>query len=86
VLARWQNSGKRHCSPWDRWSEESIDYVVFTLLANGWDGIDFIVHADRVLGQTEIARRYVGHQAAHFCNVMDISVYSSPLCLQRAKR
>ncbi|KUF11618.1 enoyl-ACP reductase FabI [Pseudoponticoccus marisrubri] len=71
--------------PCDVGDEGSID-MLFTALAEEWDGLDFIVHAIGFSDKNELRGRYVDTTRANFTMSMDISVYSFTAVMQRAEK
>ncbi|WP_421907593.1 enoyl-ACP reductase FabI [Mameliella sp.] len=71
--------------PCDVSDEDSIDGL-FDGLKEGWDSLDFIVHAIGFSDKSELRGRYVDTSKDNFAMTMDISVYSFTSVMQRAEK
>ena len=69
--------------PCDVSDEASID-AAFSALAQGWDGLDFLVHAIGFADKQCLRGRYLDTPRAAFLQAMDISCYSYVSVCQRA--
>ena len=64
---------------------DSLDRA-FTVVADAWGGLDFVVHAIAYSDREELKGRYVDTSQANFLNTMNISCYSFTAVAERAAK
>lgn len=69
--------------PCDVGDEASVD-ALFDRLADGWDRLDFLVHAIGFSDKDQLRGRYADTTRDNFLKTMDISVYSFTAVARRA--
>ena len=70
-----ESIGCRHVLPADVLDGASLD-AAFATLADGWGGIDFLVHAIAYSDKAELTGRYADTSRANFLRTMEVSCFS----------
>ena len=79
-----QSVGSDILLPCDVSSDEDLDHM-FSLLAQKWDRLDFVVHAIAYANKEELKGEYVNTGRENFANALDISCYSFTAVAKRAR-
>jgi enoyl-[acyl-carrier protein] reductase I len=78
-----ESLGSTRVVPCDVADDASID-AAFATIAEGWDGLDFLVHAIGYADKQYLRGRYLETPRAAFLQALDISCYSFTAVAQRA--